>query len=113
MADEVRLKKGDRLPVLQMTLKDSDGAALDLTAVTGVTFRMRARGDGRASALKVNSAGAVVAPATSGVVEYAWQAADVDTVGVYDAEWSLTYPSGGQTVPTAGYVTVIIEQPLA
>lgn len=110
MADEVRLKKGDRLPVLRMTLKDSDGVALDLTSASAVTFRMRARAGG---ALKINAAGSVVAPATSGVVEYAWQAADVDTVGVYDAEWALTYPGGGQTVPTAGYVTVIIEQPLA
>lgn len=109
MADEVRLKKGDVLPVLRMTLKDSDGVALDLTSVSAVTFRMRGRG---AAAPKVSAAGAVVAPATSGVVEYAWQAADVDTVGVYDAEWALTYPGGGQTVPTAGYVTVIIEQSL-
>ena len=113
MADEVRLKKGDVLPVLQMTLRDSDGAALDLTAVTAVTFRMRARGDGSAGELKVNSAGSVVAPATGGVVEYAWQAADVNTVGVYDAEWALTYPGGGQTVPTAGYTTVIVEQSLS
>ena len=112
MSDEVRLKKGDVLPVLRMTLR-TDGAVLDLSSVTGVTFRMRARGDGSAGALKVNSAGSVVAPATGGVVEYAWQSADVDTVGVYDAEWMLLYPGGGQTVPTAGYLTVIIEQSLA
>jgi hypothetical protein len=46
-------------------------------------------------------------------VEYAWQVADVDTAGVFDAEWSLAYANGTQTVPTSGYVSILVADVLA
>ena len=99
------VKKGDRLPKLRATLLDSSGAAIDLTAAS-VQFRMRPRGGG---ALKVNAAASVVAPATSGVVEYAWGATDTDTEGNFEAEFAVTLAGLVQTVPASGFVLVSVE----
>lgn len=98
------IKKGDRLPKLRMALTDSSGAALDLTNAS-VVFRMKSQAGG---ALKVNAAADVVAPATGGIVEYAWGATDTDTAGAFDAEWVLAYAGGNRTVPTSGFVTVLV-----
>lgn len=109
MAEQFIIKKGDRLPKLRMALTDSNDAAIDLTDAT-VTFRMKKR---EAASLKVDASASVVGSATAGVVEYVWAAGDTDTVGVYDAEWVLTYSNGVQTVPTSGYVAVVVESTLA
>jgi hypothetical protein len=102
---EFRLKKGDRLPKLRMVLADSAGVALNLSLAT-VTFRMRLRGSATLATL---TGAASVVDALTGVVEFAWGAGDSAAPGVFDAEWILTYAGGTQTVPTAGYVTVVIE----
>jgi hypothetical protein len=102
------MKKGDRLPKLRATLLGSDGNALDLTGAS-VTFRMRARNGG---ALKVN-ASATIITAVSGIVEYSWAAADVDTEGYYDAEFAVTLAGLVQTVPSGGYVLVWVTPALA
>ncbi|MEK7178567.1 MAG: hypothetical protein AAB721_02855 [Patescibacteria group bacterium] len=98
------LKKGDRLPKLRATLLDGDGAAINLTGAA-VQFRMRPRGGG---ALKVDAAATIVTPA-SGIVEYSWAALDVDTEGVFDAEFAVTLAGLVQTVPASGAVLVVIE----
>lgn len=106
---EFPIKKGDRLPRLKMALTDSSGTALDLTGAS-VTFRMRARQGG---ALKVNAAGSISGTPTAGLVEYAWAPGDTDTEGLYDAEWVLSYSGVPQTVPTSGFVTVVVGPALA
>lgn len=105
-----QLKQNDRLPKLRAALTDSTGAALDLTGAT-VGFRMRARGTG--TAVVLTGTAAAVTPATSGVVEYTWGAGDTATPGVYDAEWVLTYAGSVQTVPTTGYLVVVVEPAIA
>ncbi len=100
------MKQGDRLPALRMQLTDSSGAPLDLTGAS-VTFRMRSTG----GSLKVNAAATIVDAAT-GVVQYAWAAADTDTVGGYQAEWACTFAGSTQTVPTRDYVTVVVVDAL-
>jgi hypothetical protein len=101
MSDFV-IKAGDRLPKLRMTL-----AALDLTSVTGVTFRLRAQRGG--ALVTLTGTAAVVAPATSGVVEYSWGAGDTATPGDYFGEWVLTYAGPvTRTVPAPGFVTVTV-----
>ncbi len=102
------LKKGDRLPKLRATLLDGDGAAINLTGGS-VQFRMRPRAGG---ALKVNAAATIVTPA-SGIVEYSWAALDVDTEGVFDAEFAVTLAGLVQTVPASGTVLVVIEPVLS
>lgn len=99
------IKAGDRLPKLRMALTDGEGAALDLTDVTTVTFRLRLQRGGSLVALAGSAA--VVAPATGGVVEYSWGAGDTATPGEYFGEWVLTYAGPvTRTVPAPGYVTV-------
>lgn len=102
------LKKGDRLPKLRSTLVDGDGVAINLTGAT-VAFRMRPRTGG---ALKVNAAAAIVT-AASGIVEYSWAAADVDTAGDFDGEFAVTLAGLVQTVPASGFVLITIAAPLA
>lgn len=102
------IKKGDLLPAIQATLKATDGTALNLTGAT-VAFKMKLR---EAANPKVNAAGTVVDAAT-GVVKYVWQGTDTDTVGVYDAEWILTFSGNKQTVPSNGYFRVSVEAPLS
>lgn len=102
------IKRNDRLPKIRMTLTDSNGAALNLTGAA-VLFRMKARGG---TSTKISAAGTIV-DAAGGIVEYPWAAGDTDTAGIYDAEWRLTYADGVQTVPTSGYVAIVVEQTLA
>jgi len=106
---EFVIKKGDLLPKIRIALTNTAGTALDLTGATA-EFRMRLR----EGAIKVDDAVmSVVAPATGGIVEYTWAGTDTDTVGVYDSEVILTYVNGTQTIPSAGFVTVIVAPTLA
>jgi hypothetical protein len=70
---------------------------------------MRVKGG---AVLKVNSAAAIVS-ALAGTVAYTWQAGDTDTLGIFDAEWVLTYSNGVQTVPTSGYLAVKVSAALS
>lgn len=109
-APEFRLKAGDRYPKMQLVLADSAGTPLNLTGCT-VTLRARPRGSG--ASLTLTGVMSVVTP-LSGVVEYAWGVAEPLPAGVYDLEAPVTYPGGQvQTVPTSGYVTLIVEPALA
>lgn len=101
----VNMKQNDRLPVLQATLNGHDGNPLDLTTASGVVFRMRSRVTG---VVKVNAAAAVT-DAANGVVQYSWAAGDTDTPGVYDGEFRVTIGGLVETVPSSGFVLVMIE----
>jgi hypothetical protein len=107
MAD-VTMKKGDRLPKLRMLLADANSVALDLTGAA-VLFRMRSQDGG---SVKVSAAAAIISPSTSGTVEYAWAVGDLDTPGLYQAEWVITWANGAQTVPAGGYVSVQVSEAL-
>jgi hypothetical protein len=71
--------KGDRLTLLYATLQDGAGSPIDLTSQT-VTFYMKPVAS---DTLKVNGAAVAIESAADGEVSYAWEAADVDTVGKY------------------------------
>lgn len=99
------VKQNDTAPSIRATLKDSDNTVINLTGAT-VRFHMRTIGGTTA---KVDSAATVVSPATSGVVQYDWVAADTDTVGTYQAEFEVTYSDGTiETFPNNGYIVVEI-----
>jgi hypothetical protein len=104
MSDFV-IKQGDRLPKLRQVLTDGANAPLDLTGVTGVAFRLRPQNGG--ALVTLTGSAAVVAPATSGIVEYSWGPGDTATRGDFFGEWVLTYAGPvTRTVPAPGYVTV-------
>ena len=67
----------------------SNGTPVDLTGAS-VRFRMRPMGS---STMKVDAAATIVTP-SQGQLQYDWQAADVDTAGIYLAWWVVTFPSG-------------------
>ena len=102
--------RGNRNPAVTATLKDSAGTVVNLTTANNVKFLMRLAGN---VTPKVNAAATIVA-AASGTVSYAWGANDTDTVGVYEAEWLVTWGDGTtQTFPAGQPLTVKIRNSLA
>lgn len=99
------IKKGDRLPSLEVQLLDSTQLPIDVSNAV-VTFRMRAKGG---TSLKASGACTQPNGGTDGVVRFAWGASDTDTAGTYNAEFSCNFSSSLQTVPSSGYVTIVVE----
>jgi hypothetical protein len=103
------VRKGNRLPEIQVTLTDSAGAAVNLTGLT-VKFHMRAL---NSTTAKVNAAATLVTPA-SGIVKYTWVTADTDTAGSYWAEWEVTFGDGRtQTFKNPDYTSICVTEALA
>ena len=103
------VKRGDLLPKLKAVLRDATGAAINLTGTT-VTFRMRLVGS--SGPAKVERSASITS-ATGGEVEFTWQPADTDTVGVFFAEWIVNFGTSKQTHPNNGYITVEVVERLA
>ncbi len=99
------IKRGDRLPKLQATLKNPDGSVVDLTGAT-VKFRMFPAGGATA---KVDGDGAIEGAATQGNVSYSWQGGDTDTAGEFNGEWEVTFNSGlAETFPNYDYMKILV-----
>lgn len=94
-------KQGDYHRRIALDLSD-----LTTTGASGVTFRMRPREGGTVTswAGTIDSASRVSATFPAG---------SLDTAGVYLLEAALAYGDGTETVPTSGYVTVVVEPKLA
>lgn len=90
------IKQNDTSPDLQVTLKDGDGEAVDVTSST-IVFTMSAGG-----VVKVSEQSATIVTASSGVVKYEWAAGDTDTPGTYEGEFEVTFSGGKiQTFPNS------------
>lgn len=99
------IKQNDTAPSLKATLKDGDGNVINLTDAS-VRFHMRTVGG--ASSV-VDAAATVNSPATAGVVQYDWVAADTVTTGAYQAEFEVTYGNSKiESFPNNGYIRVQI-----
>lgn len=102
----IRMKQDDTGPALGIKVtKESDNTPLDLTGATA-TFSMRQEGE---TTSKVDNASATVTGTTTGLVEYAWDAADTDTAGTFRGEFTITL-NGGEiiTVPNDGWIEIEI-----
>lgn len=98
------LTQGDRLPKLRRQLIGPDGNPLDLTGAT-VVINMK----GQLGMKITNGACAVIAPATSGWVEYAWTAADTNAAGEFAAKFRATVGGLALSCPNYGVLTVMID----
>jgi|TARA_R110002074_G_scaffold32949_1_gene91854 hypothetical protein len=108
--DSIQLVKGDTLPELNLTLRDSNTAAtgkvLDADDVstwapidlTGTTVRLKFKALGSTD-LKSTITMSKHAPYTEGKVFMQWPSGVLDTAGTFTGEVEVTYSGGGvQTV---------------
>lgn len=106
------LKSDDLLPLIRSRLMsdEEEPQTVDLTGALSVRFIMREdAGGGIPGTTKVDAVAAIVAPASSGIVEYAWQVGDTDVPGKYLGEWEVVWSNGKpQTFPTRTYHTIEI-----
>jgi hypothetical protein len=104
MPETFPLKVGDTAPVLQATLTDSSGSAVNLS---GATARFRLL-EPRGGTSKID-ASATIHDATNGVVRYPWGDSDTDEAGRYRAEFEVEYADGSvETFPNDGYHDVVL-----
>lgn len=89
------IKQGCLEPDLRATLVDSTGTAISLATASGVRFHMRSVDGGAA---KVDAEAEIIAPASGGVVEYAWSGTDTDTVGLYYGEFEVAWDTGEREI---------------
>lgn len=106
------------MPVLQATLKDGAGNAIDLNpggTPVGLKFFMSTPADvvkinQNATIVQTGSGGSAV---NKGVVQYQWGATDTDTIGYYNAEFEVTYSSSKkETFPDNSFFLVEILKDL-
>lgn len=100
------IKRGNRLPSLVSVLEDADGP-VDLSGKT-VKFFMRLVGS---KTKKVNADATPDADqvGNKGKVTYAWAAADIDTAGIYEGEFEVTFSVGlKQTFPNDRFIVINI-----
>jgi hypothetical protein len=103
------IKQNDTAPIILVTLKDGNDAAVDLTAATAM-FKMRAVGQ---TAVKT-SAAAIIHDADGGQVRYEWVAADTDTIGSYEAEFQITFVDGKvETFPNSDFIRITITDDIS
>lgn len=106
-----RIKRGDTLPPLTLTLTDA-GAPVDLTTASRVRLIARAAGDRGTGPAYID----VDLPdrPDDGVITYPLRAADSATAGSYRVEVEITWPGAAvQTFPGDGYAELLVLPDLA
>lgn len=96
----IKVRQGELFPNAEAEAK-ARGAAFDLTNFDSIEFRMRDR-DGN-----LVCTGAAVGTA-AGRLTYEWQDGDTATAGRYRAVFVGKIGAAEQTMPTTGYLVVII-----
>ena len=100
MAEVFYIKKGDRAPSVEATLRRADRTAIDLTNATSVNFQMG----------ELDNA-AIIVSAEDGQVRYDWGSTETDTAGVFNAEFKILWNDGRQqTVPNRTVIKVYITE---
>jgi hypothetical protein len=109
-----QIKQNDTRPVYAVQLLDQVGTPgetpLDLTSATTIKLKMRVKGS--IGDPKVDGV-MTVTDAAAGKAEYEWQPTDLDTVGLYDVEFEITWADlGVETVPNDGYLELEVVDDL-
>jgi len=107
MSGKFWIREGDSLPMIKSVIIDAQGAVVDLTNAVSVVLEMR---EPDVEGIYDTHTGAIPAPKTQGVVQYAWQTVDTtDNAGNYLGHWIVTWTGGGvQSFPTDSAFDIII-----
>lgn len=106
MSNRVVVKQGDLSPSVRVQALGPTGATV-LSGALELEFRMTPEVEG----LTGDVSGAATLPlADKSVIEYAWQAGDTDVVGLYRGEFRARYAGGWKTIPTDGYIAIVVEK---
>lgn len=109
------IKVGDRLPPLDVVLRDGDGVVVDPTSLAP-TLRLRLANSAGAAEPLIDDAVMTVVDledetgATVKAARYAWEAGDTDTAGDYEAEVRIDNGGLYQTFPAGRELRVIIRE---
>jgi len=107
-----RRRQGDTRTVLPVTLQQPDSTGVlqpvNLTGLS-VTFSMV---NAATNATKVNAASATIVTAAAGTVNYDFQAANVDTPGIYWGTFSVSQSGETDAFPVAAKgLKILIDGP--
>lgn len=103
------IKQNDTAPILLVSLKYGNDAAVDLTGATAI-FKMRPVGQ---TTVKTDAA-AIIHNDDAGQVRYEWVAADTNTVGSYEAEFQVTFVDGKiETFPNSDFIRITITDDIS
>lgn len=105
----VLVKQNDRLPALTVTAVQTDGTPYDLTGAS-IVFNMR---NAETGTVKVSRAAATLVSGPNGTMRYEWAATDLDTVGLYEAEFEATIASKKLSIPTDGFIPIRVLDDIA
>lgn len=104
MADTLTYKAGDLEPSFIATVKSADGTVPDLTNATAVALKAKLT----TGATTITRAG-TFEDRVNGKVKFTWQSGDLATVGIYDMEIEVTWPtSRPSTHPNDTYVPLVV-----
>ena len=104
-SETIKLVTGDTEPMLTITLRDANTAAPGQTLdendsntwapidLTGATVRLRMRAIGSSTVKSVLTM--AISNALNGVVTTNFPTGTLDTVGTFEGEIEITYPTGG------------------
>lgn len=97
-------KAADLEPSFVATVKNADGTVPNLTTATAVTLKAKLT----TGATTITRAGTFQDPA-NGIVKFTWQTGDLATVGIYDMEIEVTWPtSRPSTHPNDTYIPLVV-----
>lgn len=100
----LQMKKDDLEPKYVATLRNADGTAVDLSNATSVSLIVKQQGGA-----KYFKGTAAFIDKPNGIVSYTWTSGNTDTVGSFQVEWEVIWPTNRpETFPNVGYDTLII-----
>ena len=104
------ITEGDTLPVLNATLLNDSGTAVNLTNASSVRFHMRKIGSNKPTVV----ASATFVDKPNGKVRYTWVTGNTAKAGLYDAEFQVTYVGGTiETYPNHDFIKIEIKEHIA
>lgn len=101
---DINMKQGNLLPSIQHPCTMADDSPVSLVGAT-VVFRFRPQSGGPS---RGGSCTILDAP-NAHIAQYDWRPGDTDAAGVFDAEFTATFPGAKPlTFPNYGYLRMVV-----